>query len=96
MEWIEYWQNLLRKNKLYSKVNELNAYELNECNREPQTERICKSIYECYDEKTKQLLEVKSDCMKELDAIEGIHLSCGRVKEKESLLCKVIKNVPTI
>lgn len=90
MEWTEYWQNLLRENKLSATVKELDSYERS-CGREPQTERICKGIYDCYDEKAQQLLEVKRDCMKELDAIDGIHLSCGRVKEKDSLLCKVIK-----
>lgn len=86
MEWTAYWQQLLRRNKLSDKVKEMDAYD-----EQLRTEQICRGIYECYEDKEKELLEVKRNCMKELECIEGVHLSCGRVKSKESLLCKVIK-----
>ena len=90
MEWTEYWQNLLHNNKLSGKLEELDRYEKNILQKEPQTERICKGIYDRYDEKEKELLLVRRDCLKELEGIEGVHLSCGRIKKKDSLLCKVI------
>lgn len=90
MEWEVYWQNLLTEKKLNDKVKELNAYDETVLRQEPCTERICKGIYECYDEKEKCLNEVKKNCVKIFGRIEGVYLKSGRVKKKDSLLCKVI------
>ena len=90
MEWAEYWETFLSENRLQNKVRELNQYDREVLGQEPCTERICKGIYSSYDKKALELLEIKQECMKELDKIEGIHLSSGRVKRVDSLLCKVI------
>ena len=91
MEWTEYWNRLLSEYKLIDIVAELDAYEWEVLKQEPQTERICSEIYRLYENKVKELSVVKQSCMNFMDQkIEGIHLSSGRVKEKSSLLCKVI------
>jgi len=90
MEWETYWQNLLTEKKLNNKVKELDDYEETILEHEPRTEQICKGIYNRYDEMEKHLGAVKRDCINELDQIEGVYLKSGRVKGKDSLLCKVI------
>lgn len=91
MEWTAYWTKLLADNKLVDKVTELDTYERDVLGKEPRTEQICKGIYNFYNEETKKLTDVKQNCMRLLDEkIDGIHLSSGRVKTRESLLCKVI------
>lgn len=90
MEWEAYWQSLLTEKKLNNKVTELNLYEEIILEREPCTERICKGICDRYDEMEKHLEAVKLDCIKEFNQIEGVYLKSGRVKGKDSLLCKVI------
>lgn len=90
MEWAAYWEMFLSENRLHDKVRQLNRYDREVLEQESCTERICKGIYDCYDKKARELIEIKQACMKELDKIEGIHLSSGRVKKLDSLLCKVI------
>ena len=90
MEWEAYWQNLLTEKKLNYKVKELNEYEKIVLEQEPCTERICKGIYERYDEAEEHLNAVKKNCIEMFDQIEGVYLKSGRVKKKDSLLCKVI------
>ncbi|MCM1153942.1 MAG: RelA/SpoT domain-containing protein [Roseburia sp.] len=90
MGWAAYWEGFLTENKLHNKVRELDRYDKEILAQEPCTEYICKGIYDCYDEKNEELLRIKQECMRELDTIEGIHLSTGRVKKLDSLLNKVI------
>lgn len=90
MEWEVYWQNLLTEKKLNNKVSELNVYEETILKQAPLTEKICKGIYDRYDEMEERLKAVKTDCIRAFDTIEGVYLKSGRVKGKDSLLCKVI------
>lgn len=91
MEWKTYWQNLLTEKKLNAKVDDLDKRDLNILGHEPWTERICKGICSNYEELEKRLEIVKQDCIKELGSIEGVYLTFGRVKTRDSLLCKVIE-----
>ena len=90
MEWNNYWSAFITRKKLLAKIKAMDETDI-VLGREPQTEKICRLIYNDYKEKYKNQLEsVKDDFLKVLDGFNSVHLQSSRVKTIESLLEKII------
>lgn len=89
MEWNEYWSNLITKEKLISKVTEINEID-KEINGKYSIEDICHSIYNEYKKYAEQLENVRHELLKIIEQFPGVHLQTSRVKKVDSVLCKII------
>lgn len=89
-EWQDWWSNFLQERKLLGTIQDLDeADRLN--GHEALTETICFTVYQHYDEIKKDLENIKNDLVNMLGGLAQVHLQSGRVKEKDSLIEKVIR-----
>lgn len=84
--WSEFWNELLEMNKLRNTIEELNIVS-----PDNNIEDICHSIYNQYDEYSKELEIIRDKLVKEVERFPGVHLQTSRVKTIDSLLLKIIK-----
>lgn len=91
MEWEEFWSKLLKDNKIKSKIENINEVDF-ELYGEYKIEKICHNIYDNYPQKKLYLEDVRQKLLCIIDNFPGVHLQISRVKDIESLLCKVVKN----
>ncbi len=84
-KWDGFWQSFLDNKKLNSKISELNVLDGSE-----ETERICRNIFDEYEEYSKKLDAVRLKFVQEIEHLPGVHLQTSRVKSIESLLEKII------
>lgn len=89
-EWQDWWPNFLQEKKLLGTIRDLDeADRLN--GQDALTEKICFTVYHHYDEIKEELEKIKIDLMDTLGGLAQVHLQSGRVKEKHSLIEKVIR-----
>ncbi len=89
MGWNEYWSDLLTNKKLKNTIEEINEIDLEKYG-ELKVENICHNIYDEYGEYKKHLESVRQELLKVIEKFPGVHLQTSRVKELDSLLCKVV------
>lgn len=90
MEWNEYWNKLITEKKLKQKVSEINEIDIDN-NSESSIEEICHAIYDDYSDYAEQLEDIRIKLLKGIEKFPGVHLQTSRVKELESVICKVIE-----
>lgn len=89
-KWKSWWNQFLSNEKLIGKVRELD--EVDKLNGgEPLTEKICYEVYNNYDTFSKQREDIKQELINTLGTKKQVHLQSGRVKDKESLIGKIIR-----
>lgn len=90
LNWNDYWNEFITKNKLQAKVHELEEFEAL-YHTGVNIKDLCEQISEHYDNSWRlHLEEVQGKFLKDINSIEGVHLSCNRIKKKDSLLLKII------
>lgn len=89
MEWKDYWSHLISENKLMGKVEGIKEVDKDK-NSKHQIEEICYNIYKDYEGYKSRLKKIKNDLLDIIEKFPGVHLQTSRIKELDSLLCKVI------
>ena len=84
-DWSTYWSNLLDAEKLQGKVDDLDYVFPNN-----PIEVICHAVYDHYSVYKDKLEAIRLKLMQEVESLPGVHLQKSRVKELDSLLCKII------
>ncbi len=89
--WDEYWATLIAETKLQSKVDELNEYD----SQTPSVilvKDLCERVSDHYDSYWyPHLEEIQAEFIKAINKIQGVHLTSNRIKDKKSLLVKLIE-----
>lgn len=84
IEWTNFWEAFITKKKLHSKVKAMDEMDV-ALGGKPQTEEICRLIYEDYNKNYKGYLEtVRDNFLKELDKFSSVHLQSNRIKKIDS------------
>jgi len=89
MSWEVYWSELLRDKKLTEKVDEMNQVD-KQLGNSTTIEDICHQIYDDYANWKKNLEDIRSLLLKEIEDFAGVHLQTSRIKKMDSLIVKVI------
>ena len=90
MEWNDYWNSLIEKNRLSETIKQLDIADEAMGRGVGYTEKTCKSVRENFLDKDKHYLSVKESFFKLINAIPNVHSIGSRVKEIDSLLVKII------
>lgn len=88
MCWDDYWDELIEKNKLKNVVKDINEFDEQNgyC-----IKNICEKIYSDYSQYIEELEKTRKQLLKIVSQFSEVHLETSRVKNVESLLCKVIE-----
>lgn len=87
--WEDWWTDFLQRKKLVAKVDELNEFDT-AMGKPFMTEKMCRVIYDNYDTHKERLKSVRDEIMQLLGELEEVHLQSSRIKQKGSLIEKVI------
>ena len=90
MEWSIYWKELLEKNRLIEKVQEMNDIDI-EMNGTPRIEDICHKVYDDYKNYQLKLDDIRVSLMKKVESYPSVQMQTSRIKEADSLLLKIIE-----
>ena len=82
VDWVDFWDSFLEKNKLNSKLNEIELVS------HSSFIDVCHEIYDKYN--YDELNEKRKALIEEVEKFPGVHLNTSRVKEIDSVLKKII------
>ena len=89
MCWDEKWDSLIRDNGLINKVKEMDEFD-DDKNNKLHIKDICGQIYQDYTKYSEILSKTRKEILNITRKFSEEHIQTGRIKEMDSLLCKVI------
>lgn len=90
INWDNYWDDLINKNNLVEKVEQLNRADESNGKSKDYTKNICKDIYFDFIKDNEDYDDIKSEFLSLINKIPNIHSIGSRVKNPDSLIVKIV------